>query len=168
MCFITVLPPRRPDGPRAVSVSTHAAAARWWHLDQAAYQEEKALYQERMLDACERAFPGFRAGLRFAAVATPRTFAEYTHRGFGLVGGLNHVLRRSLLGAVSHRTGLPGLFLCGDSVFPGQGTIGVTLSGINAWRSCRDELRLERRTSAVGAPRPLRSALTAEKREATA
>lgn len=141
MCFITALPPsRRPGAPRAVSVSTHTDARAWWGLDQAAYEERKDLYCERLLSACERAYPGFRAGLHFAEGATPRTFAHYTLRGRGLVGGLRTDVRHSLFGALSHRGGVPGLYLCGDTVFPGQGTIGVTLSGLNAWRSVRVEL----------------------------
>lgn len=141
MCFITLMAPRgRPAAPRAVSVSTHTEARGWWGLDGVAYEARKAAYRERLLDACERAYPGFREGLRFAQVATPRTFAHYTLRGGGLVGGLRTDVRHSLFGALSHRGGVPGLYLCGDTVFPGQGTIGVTLSGINAWRSVRADL----------------------------
>jgi hypothetical protein len=52
------------------------------------------------------------------------------------IGGLTAALAaRGGHDALSHRMGRPGLFMCGDTVFPGQGTIGVTLSGINAWRS---------------------------------
>ncbi len=141
MCFITVLPRgRRTGAPRAVSVSTHTDASAWWLLSRDALDERKRLYTERLLDACELAFPGFRGGLRFARAATPPTYARYTLRGFGLVGGLKNNIRNSLFGAVSHRSGAKGLYLCGDTVFPGQGTIGVTLSGINAWRSARDDL----------------------------
>jgi C-3',4' desaturase CrtD len=143
MCFISVLPPaRRPGAPRAVSVSTHTEAGRWWGLDRESYLAQKAVYAVRLLAACERAFPGFGGGLRFVGAATPRTFAHYTVRGGGLVGGLRQDRVRALFGAVSHRSGAPGLFLCGDTVFPGQGTIGVTLSGINAWRSARHTLGL--------------------------
>lgn len=141
MCFITVMAPsRRPGAPRAVSVSTHTAVERWWGLERGAYREQKARYSERLLEACERAMPGFRRGVAFHRAATPRTFAHYTLRGWGVVGGVRNDLRHSTFGALSHRSGLPGLYLCGDSIFPGQGTIGVTLSGINAWRSTRDEL----------------------------
>ena len=141
MCFITVLPPsRRPGAARAVSVSTHTEVGPWWGADRAAYRERTAAYTERLLSACALAFPGFRAGLRFARAATPRTYQRYTRRRFGLVGGLRNDVRHALFGAISHRPGLPGLYLCGDTVFPGQGTIGVTLSGINAWRSARDDL----------------------------
>lgn len=140
MVFITILPRRRAGAPRAVSVSTHTDARNWWGLDRTAYEARKAAFTERMLAACDLAYPGLRAGLRFSAAATPRTFAHYTLRGRGLVGGLKNDVRHSLFGSLSHRTGLPGLYLCGDTVFPGQGTIGVTLSGINAWRSAADDL----------------------------
>lgn len=165
MCFITVSSSAGPPGrPRVVSASTHTDATRWWHLDPTTYATRKAEYAERMLDACERAIPGFRQALRFHRLATPRTFARYTRRGYGLVGGLPTDRRHALFGALSHRSGLPGLYLCGDSVFPGQGTIGVTLSGINAWRSVRDYLGITsataRRWIAVGAQRLARSAPT--------
>jgi C-3',4' desaturase CrtD len=144
MCFITVMAPSgRPGAPRAVTVSTHTEARPWWVLEATAYEERKRLYEERLLDACERALPGFRRGVVFSRAATPRTFAHYTRRGGGLVGGVRQDRWRSLFGACSHRTGLPGLYRCGDTVFPGQGTIGVTLSGVNAWRSVRDELHVK-------------------------
>ena len=144
MCFITVMAPSgRPGAPRAVSVSTHTEAGPWWGLGATTYAERKRLYEERLIDACERALPGFRRGLRFHRAATPRTFAHYTLRGRGLVGGVRQDRRHALFGALSHRTGLPGLYRCGDTVFPGQGTIGVTLSGINAWRSVRDDFHVK-------------------------
>ncbi|MFN8559404.1 MAG: hypothetical protein U0531_19395 [Dehalococcoidia bacterium] len=123
-----------------MSVSTHTEVRPWWGLDRTGYEERKAAYVERLLDSCALAFPGFRAGVRTVRAATPRTYAHYTQRRWGIVGGLRQDRRHGLLGAVSHRSGAPGLYLCGDTVFPGQGTIGVTLSGINAWRSARDHL----------------------------
>lgn len=164
MCFITVMAPsRRPGAPRAVSVSTHTDVRRWWGLTGEAYQEQKAVYAERLLAACERAMPGFRRGLVFQRTATPRSFAHYTLRGWGVVGGVRNDLRHSTFGALSHRSGIPGLYLCGDSVFPGQGTIGVTLSGINAWRSVRDDLGIGRDRGG----RPRQQAVDAEPRVAT-
>jgi C-3',4' desaturase CrtD len=141
MCFITVMPPSGPPGaPRAVSASTHTDAGRWWMLSDDGYREHKARYTEQLLAACERAIPGFNRGLIFSRSATPRTFARYTQRGWGIVGGVRNDLRHTLFRSLSHRSGLPGLYLCGDSIFPGQGTVGVTLSGINAWRSACDYL----------------------------
>jgi C-3',4' desaturase CrtD len=144
MCFITVLPARKPGGLRPVSVSTHTEVAPWWRLERSAYEERKAMYMERLIEACARALPGFRRGLRWARAATPRTYARYTGRRLGLVGGLR-IEHPFPVAFPSHRTGLPGLYLAGDTVFPGQGTIGVTLSGINAYRSVRDALRADQR-----------------------
>lgn len=145
MCFISVLPQRRAGGPRPVSVSTHTDLRRWQGLDRDAYERQKAGVTERLLDAGERAFPGFRDALCFHAAATPRTFARYTGRGGGAVGGLPNDVRHGLLGALSIHSGAPGLWLCGDNVFPGQGTLGVTLSAITAWRAARDTLGAGRR-----------------------
>ncbi len=144
MCFITVLPARRPGGLRPVSVSTHTEAGPWWRLERSAYEARKAQYMDRLIAACDAALPGFRRGLRWARAATPRTYARFTGRYLGLVGGLR-IERPFPLVFPSHRSGLPGLYLAGDTVFPGQGTIGVTLSGINAYRSIRDTLCANRR-----------------------
>ena len=64
--------------------------------------------------------------------ASPRTFARFTGRPFGFVGGvprrkgLRHY--RDLLPAEA----APDLWLVGDSVFPGQSTLAVALGGIKA------------------------------------
>ena len=69
--------------------------------------------------------------------ATPRTFARFTGRPDGRVGGLPQTREWANFRALSHRSGQPGLYLVGDTVFPGAGTIGVTLSGLNAYREVR-------------------------------
>lgn len=128
-----------------LTVSTHTRVERWWELDErAAYQEEKERVGERLLEAAERAIPDLRGRVRSAEVATPRSFKHWIGRDEGRVGGVAQTLTNANLRATSHRSGLPGLFLCGDSVFPGQGTIGVTLSGINAARSAVRHARCSR------------------------
>lgn len=137
-CFVSNFGPEsgRPGGPERLTVSTHTRVERWWRLtDRPSYLEEKARIGERLLRSVERAMPGTRGRVLFWEVATPRSFSRWIGRHEGRVGGLAQTLGNANLGALSHRTGLPGLFLCGDSVFPGQGTIGVTLSGIVAARS---------------------------------
>ena len=64
--------------------------------------------------------------------ASPRTFARFTGRPEGFVGG---VPRRK--GLQNYRDLLPAeaapdLWLVGDSVFPGQSTLAVALGGIKA------------------------------------
>ena len=56
-------------------------------------------------------------------------------RGLGLsVGGIAQTPAWANFRAISHRGGAPGLYFVGDTVFPGAGTIGVTLSGLNVYR----------------------------------
>jgi phytoene dehydrogenase-like protein len=50
------------------------------------------------------------------------------------VGGLGqHPSRFGPFGLAS-RTPLPGLWLCGDAIYPGEGTAGVSLSALMAAR----------------------------------
>ncbi len=137
-CFVSVFGPDPHDrGNRArLTVSTHTRVEGWWdRTDRPAYVEQKRVIGERLMRAAERAVPDLPQRLIFSEVATPRSYWRWTGRHEGRVGGVPQTRRQANLLAQSHRTDLPGLFLCGDSVFPGQGTIGVTLSGINAARS---------------------------------
>ncbi|MCJ7988674.1 hypothetical protein MUB15_04280 [Priestia sp. OVS21] len=51
------------------------------------------------------------------------------------VGGFPQTLDHALFNSISHRSGLQGLWLCGDTVFPGAGTIGVSVSGYHVFQS---------------------------------
>ncbi len=61
---------------------------------------------------------------------TPRSFARYTRRAAGAVGGPPVSRRNANLRAVGPDIFGPGLWVVGDSVFPGQGTMAVVLSAI--------------------------------------
>jgi C-3',4' desaturase CrtD len=121
---------RAPAGMRAATLSTHTHITDWWRLrynDKAAYHARRALYAERLLAAAEQALPGLRAAVRLCLPGTPVTFQFYTRRPQGMVGGFPQT---SLLAARGPATGLPNLWLVGDSIFPGQSTAGVTLGGM--------------------------------------
>ena len=60
---------------------------------------------------------------------------HYTGRPNGYVGGFAQTLDAALFKSISHHSGLPGLYLTGDHIFPGGGTIGVAASGIHCARS---------------------------------
>jgi C-3',4' desaturase CrtD len=150
-CFVSLLPGEgRAAGRLALAVSTHTQPRRWRLPDRAAYEAQRDLYRERLLAAAERALPGIRAHLRHVECATPRTFARFTSRPHGLVGGLPQTREWANFRALSHRVDPRGLYLVGDTVFPGAGTIGVTLSGLNAYR----DVRRAAATRALPAPRP--------------
>jgi len=138
--FVSFSPPDDPsrarDGGRAVTLSTHTDVARW---ERAAGSGEVAAvtadYGARLRAAFERIAPGAWAAARVTEFGTPFTFARYTGRWRGLCGGVPQTPAYANLRALSHVSGIPGLVLAGDTTFPGQSTVGASLSGIAAARS---------------------------------
>jgi C-3',4' desaturase CrtD len=141
--FISAHPPddrgRAPAGQRAITISTHTDAERWWRWrdeDPARYRAEKAAMAERMLDTAALALPEIRRHIRYQQAGTPFSFWRYTRRQHGMVGGLPQVLSSSgLLSLGPRAAGVGGLWLVGDSTFPGQSTAAVTQSAIRAYRA---------------------------------
>ncbi|MEY2645604.1 MAG: desaturase CrtD [Cyanobacteriota bacterium] len=125
---------RAPQGQATVIASVFTPARPWFSLAEQAYQRRK-----------RQAIAGIQAGLQellgleaadwlHAELATPRGFAGWTGRPFGFVGGLGqHPSRFGPFGLAS-RTPMPGLWLCGDAIHPGEGTAGVSLSALMAAR----------------------------------
>ncbi len=125
---------RAPAGELPATMSTHTVTAPWWELhrtDPAAYEARKEQYAEAMLDAISRALPGLRECITFRITGTPVSFQRFTRRTEGMVGGFPQT---SIFRARGPRTGLPNALFVGDSVFPGQSTAGVTLSGLRVAR----------------------------------
>lgn len=121
---------RAPAGHRAVTITTHTEVTQWWELyarDPNAYAERKQAYTDAILTTIERAIPGFRAGVALTMPGTPLTYAFYTGRHLGMVGGFPQT---SLFKARNPLTGVPNVRLVGDSIFPGQSTAGVTLGAL--------------------------------------
>jgi C-3',4' desaturase CrtD len=138
--FVSFSPPddatRARDGGRAVTLSTHTDVARWERA--AARGELEALtraYGARLRAAFERVVPGAWDAARVVEFGTPFTFARYTGRWRGLCGGVPQTPDHANLRALSHVSGIPDLVLAGDTAFPGQSTVGASLSGIAAARS---------------------------------
>ena len=63
-------------------------------------------------------------------LATPLGFQKWTNRPRGIVGGLGQNLKTFGLFGLSSRTPFLGLWLCGDSIYPGEGTAGVSQSAL--------------------------------------
>ena len=115
---------RAPRGKATVIASVFTPAPPWFGLEEGDYQRRK-----------QAAMEGIQAGLRrllgvepehwcHAELATPRGWQGWTGRPLGFVGGLGqHPSRFGPFGLAS-RTPLPGLWLCGDSLHPGEGKIG--------------------------------------------
>jgi C-3',4' desaturase CrtD len=134
-------PTRAPQGQRALTISTHTDAERWWHLrsaDPARYRAEKAAITERMLDSVTLALPDIRRHIRYQQTGTPVSFWRYTQRHHGMVGGFpQRPCSSGIFSLGTRAAGVDGLWLVGDSTFPGQSTAAVTQSGIRAYSAIR-------------------------------
>jgi len=120
---------RAPGGHRSATISTHTRLSPWWQSiaqGKASYGEMKDRITEKVLDATETIFPGFRQGIKLIISGTPVTFQRFTDRVDGWVGGYPQT---SLFRAQGPRVA-PGLWMVGDSVFPGQSIAAVAMSGL--------------------------------------
>ena len=155
-CLVSCFPAR---GDRwALSVSTHTRAGSWRTartscppspplgrpscLPPSPFPTPDArrrALEDRLIDAVATVIPAVRERILLRRSATPATFERFTLRPGGFVGGLIQRPSVTALRAASHRPAA-GLFLAGDSVFPGQGIVGVALSGINAYRDAIESL----------------------------
>ena len=135
-CSLSRSGERAPSGLRALTMSTHTDVAHWERaVHEGSVAKEKVRYGALFLAALESIFPGAQDGVVHIEYATPMTFARYTGRNRGLVGGLPQRPWHANLTAFSHVSGIGGLILCGDTTFPGQSTVGAALSGIGAARA---------------------------------
>jgi phytoene dehydrogenase-like protein len=120
---------RAPEGKRAITISTHTKLQPWWELfetDRSGYEVRKKQYLDRMLSLAEQVIPDLRQGADLIMPGTPVTFQQFTHRAWGWVGGFPQT---NLFAAWGPRLA-PGMWMVGDSIFPGQSVPAVMLGGL--------------------------------------
>ena len=113
-------------GP-TLTLSTHTAPEPWW--DRTGYEQRKLAYQDKMLALLYERYPAVQEHCTVVLPGTPVTFHRYLGRRQGRVGGYIPQGARSLFDAFNSRLGPDGLWMVGDTVFPGAGTLGASLSG---------------------------------------
>lgn len=116
---------RAPDGFRTLTASTHVRIEA--HEDAAAYV---ASVQERMRETLRELAPEWEDEILHEMTASPRTFERFTRRHDGYVGGIP---RRAGLHNYRHLWPSPaidGLYIVGDSLFPGQSALAAALGGV--------------------------------------
>jgi phytoene dehydrogenase-like protein len=130
---------RAPAGQRAVTISTHTSLKDWWqlfHHDRQMYEARRDEYTQKILAQAEIAIPGFRQAAQLVLPGTPVTFQRFTRRSWGWVGGFPQT---SLLRSWGPRL-MPGLWMVGDSIFPGQSTAAVAMGGMRVAADVQREL----------------------------
>ena len=125
---------RAPAGEATVIASVFSSAQPWFDLAPAAYAEAKQSTQGAIQQGLELLL-GLEGGdWLHAELATPRGWAHWTGRPWGYVGGLGQQPSQFGPFGLASRTPLAGLWLCGDSIHPGEGTAGVSHSALMACR----------------------------------
>lgn len=135
--FVSISPTydesRAPEGFRALNVSCHANPDVWFEMEDA-YEENKQKVLEFIIDMLDSQLPGFKkTAVQFADLATPPSWESWVGRKKGRVGGIPQSMARGLLNWTPHQTPFNGLYLVGDTTYPGQGIPGVTLGGISVY-----------------------------------
>ena len=135
--FVSVSKPgdgRAPEGQATVIASSFTDVDLWWQKDEQIYDQIKQQYTDEAIARLGEYFNFTSENIIYTEAATPRTFAQYTARAKGIVGGLGQ--RISTFGpfGFANRTPVKNLWLVGDSTHPGEGTAGVSYSALTVTR----------------------------------
>ena len=129
--FISVSAPgdidSAPRGHRAVMISTHCELAPWQGLRREDYELKKAEAGAHLLALARRVYPTLGSAAVVHEIATPHTYERFTGRPQGAVGGVRLSLTNSNQYAIPHNVGYDGFWLCGDTTWPGLGTVACVL-----------------------------------------
>lgn len=120
---------RADDGARTVTISTHVSMPELSALTPEGQGARMRQIHETMRQTLAAMAPALRAGQREEMTASPRTWQRFTRRSQGLVGGVPRTAGLHHYTSFWPRAVAPGLYLVGDSVFPGQSALATALGG---------------------------------------
>ena len=121
---------RAPRGEITLIASLFTETNDWFNLGKHEYIKQKKEYIQKISFALENQFDIACENWLHKELATPLGFERWTNRPNGIVGGLGQNPDIFGLFGLSSRTPFKGLWLCGDSIYPGEGTAGVSQSAL--------------------------------------
>ncbi|MBW4645160.1 MAG: C-3',4' desaturase CrtD [Goleter apudmare HA4340-LM2] len=133
--FVSVSHPddgRAPEGQATIIASSFVDPTQWWRTQD--YPALKQQYTEQAIARLAQYFYLKPETIIYQEAATPRTFAHYTARDRGIVGGIGQRIPTFGPFGVATRTPINHLWLVGDSTHPGEGTAGVSYSALTVVR----------------------------------
>ncbi|OKH25445.1 C-3',4' desaturase CrtD [Chroogloeocystis siderophila] len=133
--FVSVSRPgdgRAPEGKRTIIASSFVDPLPWWRCHD--YAAIKAKYTQEAISKLGQFFHLTPETIIHVEAATPRTFARYTARDQGIVGGIGQRIPTFGPFGFANRTPIKHLWLVGDSTHPGEGTAGVSYSALTVVR----------------------------------
>ena len=121
---------RAPKGEITLIASIFVSINDWQELDKELYLKKKKYFLRKISNAIEKKFEILPENWLHRELATPVSFEKWTNRPKGIVGGLGQNPDNFGIFGLSSRTPISGLWLCGDSIYPGEGTAGVSQSAL--------------------------------------
>ena len=121
---------RAPKGEVTLIASLFTKTKDWFDLDKKNYLKMKKDFMKKISLELENQFNIVPENWLHRELATPLGFEKWTNRPNGIVGGLGQNPDIFGLFGLSSRTPFEGLWLCGDSIYPGEGTAGVSQSAL--------------------------------------
>ncbi|MDF3065015.1 MAG: hypothetical protein K0R38_616 [Polyangiaceae bacterium] len=119
---------RAPAGLRTLTISTHVPLSKLRDAKTDAGRYIGAI-QRKMRETLEQRAPEWSRGIEQVLPASPRTFARFVGRPTGTVGGLPRRVGLSNYRGAGPMEALDGLWMVGDSVFPGQSALATAVGG---------------------------------------
>ncbi|MGJ5675523.1 MAG: C-3',4' desaturase CrtD [Nostochopsis sp.] len=133
--FVSVSHPgdgRATTGKATIIASSFVDPEIWWKTDN--YEGLKQKFTEDAIAHLAKYFYLKPETIIHIEAATPRTFAYYTARDRGIVGGIGQRIPTFGPFGFANRTPIDHLWLVGDSTHPGEGTAGVSYSALTVVR----------------------------------
>ncbi|HAX78601.1 MAG TPA: C-3',4' desaturase CrtD [Cyanobacteria bacterium UBA11372] len=133
--FVSVSHPgdgRAPFGKATITASSFTDTQIWSRCVD--YDKLKREFTEEAIARLSQYFHLTPDTILHVEAATPRTFARYTARDQGIVGGIGQRIATFGPFGFANRTPIEGLWLVGDSTHPGEGTAGVSYSALTVVR----------------------------------
>jgi C-3',4' desaturase CrtD len=128
---------RAPVGKATIVASSFVDTRKWFKPEK--YEQLKQEYTEIAIAKLSQFFDLTPENIIHIEAATPKTFADYTAREQGFVGGIGQRITTFGPFGFANRTPIKKLWLVGDSTHPGEGTAGVSYSALTVVRQIENE-----------------------------
>ncbi|MEL6177426.1 MAG: NAD(P)/FAD-dependent oxidoreductase [Myxococcota bacterium] len=132
-------PTLAPEGRHAVTLVNVVNYADWVPEGEQVAVDNPTLNKarvQRALELAEEVMPGISERSTVKGTFSPPRLEQTLRRRFGAVGGPEQNVKQSLNNRQGNLTEIDGLYLVGDSTFPGEGVVAVTISGM----TCADQV----------------------------
>lgn len=133
---------RAPQGHQVVTISSHTDCKKYFSQNEQEYKEFKKQVQDYILNLFFKTFQSYEIEeIGVIESGTPRTFARFTGRYEGRVGGHPHFFLKPAVLFPGHHTPIKELYCVGDTTFPGQGIVGVLCGASLLFKGLENDLR---------------------------